>query len=142
MDTSHGMDVLAELRSGRRDTLDRLIPVVYDELRAVARRQLAQREHNATLSTTGLVHEAYLKLVDQSRVSWTDRAHFFALASVAIRHVLIDRARARFTRKRNDGLRVVTLDGDQIASEDLPEVMLDLNDALEVRVGVCDTRFL
>jgi len=92
------VDVLKELRSGRRDSLDRLMPVVYDHLRVIASRQLEMREGGGTLSTTGLVHEAYLKLVDQSRVAWRDRSHFFALASVAMRHVLVDRARARLER--------------------------------------------
>lgn len=131
MDVSHAPDGPAELRVGRRDTLDELMPVVYEQLRALARRQLAIREHGATLSTTGLVHEAYLKLVDQSRVAWRDRAHFFALASVAMRHVLVDRARARLTQKRNGGLRRVTLENEQIASDDQPEAMLELNDAVE-----------
>ncbi len=131
MDASHETDVLAELRSGRRDTLDRLMPVVYDQLRTIARRQLALREHGATLSTTGLVHEAYLKLVDQSRVAWRDRAHFFALASVAMRHILVDRARARLTQKRDGGLLRVTLDNEQIPGDDQPEAMLELNDAVE-----------
>src|SRR5215831_14759531 len=103
-------DFLEELRSGRRDTLDRLMPVVYDHLRVLASRQLALRNGNGTLSTTGLVHEAYLKLVDQSRVAWRDRSHFFALASVAMRHVLVDRAKARLAQKREGGLRRVTLD--------------------------------
>lgn len=133
------MDVLTELRSGRRDTLDRLMPLVYDQLRAIARRQLALREHGATLSTTGLVHEAYLKLVDQSRVAWGDRGHFFALASVAMRHVLTDRARARLTRKRNGGMRCVTLENEQIPQEDLPEAMLELNEALD-RLSAVDPR--
>jgi RNA polymerase sigma factor (TIGR02999 family) len=132
MEASHqGMDVLAELRSGRRDTLDRLMPVVYEQLRLIARHQLAIREHGATLSTTGLVHEAYLKLVDQSRVAWNDRAHFFALASVAMRHVLVDRAKARLAQKREGALQRVTLDNEQIASDDQPEAVLDINDALD-----------
>jgi len=92
------VDVLQELRSGRRDSLDRLMPVVYEHLRVIASRQLALRQGGGTLSTTGLIHEAYLKLVDQSRVAWRDRSHFFALASVAMRHVLVDRARARLER--------------------------------------------
>src|SRR2546430_161431 len=73
---------LEELRNPRRDSLDRLVPVVYDELRAIAHRHLAGSEHGGSLATTGLVHEAYLKLVDQSRAEWHDRAHFFALSSV------------------------------------------------------------
>ena len=131
MDASHGMDVLAELRSGRRDTLDRLMPVVYDQLRAIAHRQLALREHGATLSTTGLVHEAYLKLVDQSRVAWRDRSHFFALASVAMRHVLVDRAKARHAQKREGALERVPLDAEQIAADDQAEALLLLNDAID-----------
>ena len=131
MEASNGIDVLAELRSGRRDTLDRLMPVVYEHLRVIARHQLAIRERGGTLSTTGLVHEAYLKLVDQSRVAWSDRAHFFALASVAMRHVLVDRAKARLAQKREGALQRVTLDNEQIASDDQPEALLDLNDALD-----------
>lgn len=131
MDALHGTDLLTELRSGRRDSLDRLMPVVYEQLRVVAHRQLALREQKATLSTTGLVHEAYLKLIDQSRVAWGDRAHFFALASVAMRHILVDRARARLTRKRDGGQVPVTLDNDEIAAEDQPAALLELNDALD-----------
>src|SRR5438128_6202013 len=93
-------EVLDALRGERRDSLDRLMPVVYRELRAIAHRHLAKRGSATSLATTGLVHEAYLKLVDQSRAEWRDRAHFFALASVAMRHVLVDRARARATLKR------------------------------------------
>ena len=88
----------SELLTGRRDTLDRLMPEVYEELRVIARRQLSGREGGGTLSTTGLVHEAYLKLVDQSRIAWRDRSHFFALASVAMRHVLVDRAARAWRR--------------------------------------------
>ena len=131
MDVSQLTDALTEWRSGRRDTLDRLMPEVYEQLRAMAHRQLAIREQGATLSTTGLVHEAYLKLVDQSHIAFGDRAHFFALASVAMRHVLVDRARARLTQKRDGGLPPVTLDDEHIASDDQPEAMLELNDAVE-----------
>ena len=143
-----GTEFLTELRSGRRDTLDRLMPVVYEQLRVIARRQLAVREPGATLSTTGLVHEAYLKLVDQSRVAFGDRAHFFALASVAMRHVLVDRARARLTQKREGNLQRVTLDKVQIADDSEPESLLELNDAVaklsevEPRLGkVVECRF-
>jgi len=120
-----------ELRVGRRDTLDGLMPVVYDELRAIAHRQLALREVGGTLSTTGLVHEAYLKLVDQSRVAWRDRGHFFALASVAMRHVLVDRAKARGAQKREGALERVPLDSEQIAADDQAEALLMLNDAID-----------
>ena len=119
------------MRIGRRDTLDDLLPGVYDELRSIARRQLSLRAPGGTLSTTGLVHEAYLRLVDQSRVTWRDRGHLFALASVAMRHVLVDRARARMAHKREGALTRVPLDAEQIAAEDQAETLLLLNDAID-----------
>ena len=121
----------SELLTGRRDTLDRLMPEVYEELRVIARRQLSGREGGGTLSTTGLVHEAYLKLVDQSRIAWRDRPHFFALASVAMRHVLVDRARAHLAHKREGGLHRITLDCELIAAPDQPDAMLQLSDAID-----------
>jgi len=134
-----GIDVLNELRSGRRDTLDRLMPVVYDHLRIIARKQLGVRDGGGTLSTTGLVHEAYLKLVDQSRAGWQDLAHFRALASLAMRHILVDRARERSTHKRGGVRRPVTLDEGSMAVEDQAEALLQLNDALE-RLAMVDPR--
>src|SRR5215216_268527 len=96
-------DVLDVLRSDRRESLDRLVPLVYGELRAIAHRELALRGRGGTLSTTALVNEAYLKLVDHTRARWQDRAHFLALASLAMRHVLVDRAKARGALKRGSG---------------------------------------
>jgi RNA polymerase sigma factor (TIGR02999 family) len=107
------------------------VPEVYDELLVIARRQLACREGGGTLSATGLVHEAYLKLVNQSRLALRDRSHFFALASVAMRHVLVDRARARLAQKREGSLNRVTLDEEMIPESDQPEVIIDLDDAIE-----------
>jgi RNA polymerase sigma factor (TIGR02999 family) len=112
------IDLLNELRDGRQESLDRVMLIVYQHLRAVASRQLAMREGGGTLSPTGLVHEAYLKLVDQSAVTWNDRPHFFALASIAMRHVLVGRAKARFAQKREGALQRVSLDNEQIPSRD------------------------
>ena len=78
----------------------------------MAHRQLAARGRGGTLQTTALVHEAYLKLVDQSRADWRDRAHFLAVASIAMRHVLVDRAKARLALKRGGALRRITFDED------------------------------
>ena len=127
------LDVLTELRTGGHESIDRLMPIVYDELRAIAHRQLMGRAGHAegTLTTTALVHEAYLKLVDQSKAKWNDRAHFMALASLAMRHVLVDRAKARFSEKRGGVRRRITLDEDAIAADDQPDALLQLNDALE-----------
>ena len=124
-------DAPESVRSGRRESLDALMPLVYEHLRLIARHQLALRPGGATLSTTGLIHEAYLKLVDQSRIAWSDRGHFFALASVAMRHVLVDRARARLADKREGVLLRVTLDNEQVAGQEQPEVMLEINDAVD-----------
>jgi RNA polymerase sigma factor (TIGR02999 family) len=107
------------------------MPIVYEHLRSIAHHQLAVRDGGATLSTTGLVHEAYLKLVEQSRIAWSDRAHFFALASVAMRHVLVDRARAHLAEKREGALLRVTLDDEGIGDASQPEVMLEINDAVD-----------
>ena len=112
------------------------MPLVYDDLRAIARRQLAMRAGNGTLSTTGLVHEAYLKLADQARVSWQDRGHFYALSALAMRHVLVDRAKARFAEKREGDRLRITLDDALIPAEAQPEALLDLNEAIEWLAGV------
>lgn len=134
-----GAGALNEIPSGPRGSLDELMPVVYDHLRVVARRQLTMRPGGGTLSTTGLVHEAYLKLADTPHGMWRDRAHFFALASVAMRHVLIDRAKARFAQKREGGHRRVTLDNEVIDVDEQPEMLLDVNDAVD-RLAVVEPR--
>jgi RNA polymerase sigma factor (TIGR02999 family) len=110
--------------------IDALVPIVYEELRRIAHRQLAARDGHATLQTTGLVHEAYLKLVDQSRAQFADRAHFLAVASLAMRHVLVDRARARVAHKRGGERRPITLDEQRIAADDQADALLQLHDAL------------
>ena len=122
--------LLDELRNSRRDALDRLLPVVYEELRAIAHRHLAKHGPGGSLATTGLVHEAYLKLVDQSKAEWRDRAHFLALSSLAMRHVLVDQARARATLKRG-GAHTVTLDEEAIAVDDSAETLMAIDEALE-----------
>jgi RNA polymerase sigma factor (TIGR02999 family) len=122
-------DVLDELRMGRQEALDRLFPVVYRELRAIAHRHLAPRG-NHSLATTELVHEVYLKLVDQSRAQWKDRAHFFALASVAMRHVLVDRAKLRTTRKRGGPQRQVPLGDALLVQDEDALLLLAIDDAL------------
>ena len=123
-------DVLGELRRRKHDALEHLLPLVYDELRVIAHRQLANQARGGTLSTTALVHEAYLKLVDQSHADWRDRAHFLAVASLAMRHVLVDRAKARSTLKRGGERRRITLDDSHIAVDDQPDALLQLDEAM------------
>jgi RNA polymerase sigma factor (TIGR02999 family) len=130
------LDVLEALRSGRREELDGLTALLYDELREVAHRHRARQDNDASLATTALVHEAYLKLVDQSRAQWTDRAHFLALAAVAMRHILTDRARARLAAKRGGARDVVTFDDETVVSEDRPGALLQIHEALDRLAGV------
>ncbi len=132
-------DVLDQLRSGRREVLDGLTALLYDELREIAHRHRRLAGTDASVATTTLVHEAYLKLVDQSRAQWNDRAHFLALAAVAMRHILIDRARARMTVKRSGTQDVITLDSDSVATEERPGALLQIDEALD-RLAEIDER--
>jgi RNA polymerase sigma factor (TIGR02999 family) len=127
---------------------ERLFPLVYDSLRQMARRQRRGVDADQTLSTTGLVHEAYLRLVKRQETGWRDRAQFFALASKVMRAVLVDQARRRQASKRGgDRVRVTLLDGDAI-TEDPTEEILTVHDALKRleeeeprRVRVVECRF-
>ena len=142
MDTSTTpADALSELRSSSQESLDEVVALAYKELRTIAHHRLAARERGArgTLSTTALVHEAYLKLSEQSRGGWRDRAHFLAVASLAMRHVIVDRARERSALKRGGARRRVTLEDVDLAAEDQPEVLLQINDALE-RIAAVEPR--
>ena len=133
-------DLLEELRSGGREALDRVLPIVYAELRAIAHRYVATQS-NSTLATTELVHEAYLKLVDQSRAGWCDRAHFFAVASVAMRQVLIDRAKARTALKRGGVRRQITFEDDMASIDNDAELVLAIDDAL-TRLAAIEPRLV
>ena len=131
MDARHEITrLLEELHDGDDTALDRLLPLVYDELRGIAHRQLLRQRPGQTLDTTALVHEAYLKLVDQTRVEATDRAHFFGIAGRAMRQILIDRARKHGTLKRGKRWRRVPLDDAALAVDEQAEVLLALDDAL------------
>ena len=113
-----------------RESVDRLVPHLYEQLRVIAHRQLGRRPGGGTLETGELVHEAYLKVLARARDDAPDRAHFLALASLAMRHVLVDRARARGRLKRGGARGRVTFDEDRIAVEDQPEALLQLDEAL------------
>src|SRR3954465_1170761 len=95
-------DLLLEIRGGSPEAMDRLFHAVYGELRRIASRQLKGERPGHTLGTTGLVHETYLKLADQRRVQWQDRAHFYRVAAGAMRRILVDYAR-RYRALRRGG---------------------------------------
>jgi RNA polymerase sigma factor (TIGR02999 family) len=124
--------ILGDLEGAdRREVLDRLLPVVYDELRSLARARLRHERPVHTLRATGLVHEAYLRLVASDAPPWRDRAHFFRAAAEAMRRILIDYARRRGRIKRGGGRIQVTL-GDIGAGEGMPlEEILALDEAIQ-----------
>ncbi len=122
--------ILAAVRRGEPDAMDRLLPLVYEDLRTRARRQLRRRRPGSTLDTTALVHDAYLKLVDQSQADYRDRCHFFAAAATAMRHILVDRARRHAALKRGGAGRQVTLDSSLLQIEAKAVEILDLDEAL------------
>jgi RNA polymerase sigma factor (TIGR02999 family) len=130
---------LAGLRSGNREALDQMVGGLYDELREIAHRHLATKDDGGTLVTTALVHEAYLKLANQSRAHCNDRAHFLALAAVAMPHILADRAKARVALKRGGAEQPITLDEDAIAHDDRPSAIVQLDEALD-RLALVDAR--
>lgn len=109
MGASDVTQMLIEWSNGDTSALSRLMPVVYEELRSVARRHLGMEAPGHTLSGTALVHEAYLRLVNQHEVQWRDRTHFFAVAARMIRHILVDHARRRQAEKRGGSVTKLTL---------------------------------
>lgn len=111
--------------------IDRLVPVIYEELRVMAQRQLARERRQATLQTTELVHEAYLRLVDDERVTRRGRAYFFGAAARAMRRVLVESARRRGAAKRGGGGELVTLEDDTVAIDAYAAELLDLDRALD-----------
>ncbi len=113
-----------------REALDALLPVLYEELRAMARRHLARERHRGVLSTTALLHEVYIKLVDSARVPVANRAYFFGAAARAMRQVLVDAARRRGRLKRGAGAPELELDETQLAVDGCAAEVLDLDGAL------------
>ena len=116
--------------SATPESLDAVTTEVYRELRAMAHYRLMARGPRGTLSTTALVHEAYLRLAGPARTQWTDRSHFLAIASLAMRHVLVDRARERATLKRGGERTRITLDNVDLSVDTESDVLLQLDDAL------------
>jgi RNA polymerase sigma factor (TIGR02999 family) len=114
----------------------RLIPLVYEELRRTAHRELARHRPGDTLDTSALVHEAYLKLAGPDDRSWNDRAHFFAAAATAMRHIIVDHARRRRTEKHGGRLRRVSLDERRLMPDREAEELLALDEALERLAGL------
>ena len=117
---------------GRREALDDLMPIVYADLRRVAAGYMRREAAGHALQPTALVHEAYVRLVDQKQVKWRNRAHFFGVAAVLMRRILVDHARRRRAEKRGGDWERVTLAGDEVATDTHKEIdVLALDEALE-----------
>jgi RNA polymerase sigma factor (TIGR02999 family) len=133
MDTSPPHEItglIIAARGGSHDALDRLFLIVYEELRRIAHRALVRERDSHTLSTTALVHEAYLKLVGQDRASWNDRAHFRAIAATAMRRILVDYARKQKRLKRGGNRLPVTFDDAMFVADERADTLLALDEAL------------
>ena len=130
--------LLRRWEEGDARALDELMPLMYERLRQLARQRL-RSESDASLNTTGLVHEAYLKLVDSPNVRVQDRGHFLGLASRVMRHLLVDSARGRRAAKRGLGMASVRLDEVTWISDDAVEPTIELDEALQ-RLAVLDER--
>jgi len=122
--------LLLDLGNGRADAEAELFPFVYQELQMIARMRLRQHQPSATLDTVALIHEAYLRIIDQTSASWENRAHFFAVASRAMRFIIIDYARKQSAEKRGGGKQVVSLDEAMFAVEDRAAHLVALDEAL------------
>jgi RNA polymerase sigma-70 factor, ECF subfamily len=122
--------ILEAASAGDGAAADKLLPLVYEELRAQASRYLQRERTDHTLQPTALVHEAYLRMVDQTRVQWKGRAHFFAVAAVMMRRVLVNHAKAKQAAKRGDQRLRVTLD-EPIAAKDSEVDLVSLDEALQ-----------
>ena len=120
---------------GDRRALDRLLPMVYSELHGIAARQMRHERADHTLNATALVHEVYLKLMDQNQVSWQNRAHFYAIAARAMRQVLISYARKHNAEKRGGGAPNTLLDGKEIALGERADELIALDEALTHLAG-------
>jgi RNA polymerase sigma factor (TIGR02999 family) len=138
-DAQEVTQLLADWSHGDQAALQKLTPLVYGELRGLAHHYMEGQRPDHTLQTTALVHEAYLRLVDQSRPSFTNRSHFLAVAAKAMRQILVDHARTARRQRRGAGASKVELDETALISLEQSGAILNLNDALE-RLASLDSR--
>jgi RNA polymerase sigma factor (TIGR02999 family) len=131
-DSSNPTELVCAVRDGDRAAADELMPEVYNELRSLAASYLARETVNHTLQATALVNEAYLKMVDQTRVDWQGRTHFFAVAAQSMRRILVDHARTRRRKKRGGDRRRIVLDDHLQLSVQRDDDVLALDEALHV----------
>jgi RNA polymerase sigma factor (TIGR02999 family) len=132
--------LLVEWQQGDAKAIDRLMPLVYAELRAIAARYLGHESPGHTLQSTALVHEAYLRLIDQRRVQWQNRAHFFGIAAQMMRRILVDHARREHRDKRGGDAPRLSLDAAMAAAAPTPDVDVIALDTALTALAEIDTR--
>jgi RNA polymerase sigma-70 factor, ECF subfamily len=127
--------LLKDIRGGSPEAEERLMPLVYQELRRIAHSYMRKERSDHTLQTTALVHEAYLKLIGVHEVDWVDRSHFFAVAAQLMRRILVDYARARHASKRGGAIQMMPLDGALPISDESLDFILSIHEALDRLAG-------
>jgi RNA polymerase sigma factor (TIGR02999 family) len=133
---SNNTRLLVEWQTGNQEARDRLIDAVYDELRRLAHHHLRRERPGHTLQTTALVHDAYLQLVDQQRVQWQSRAHFFGIAAHLMRRILVEYARRRAAGKRGGGVLRIPLDPEMCSASERDVAVVAIDDALNALAAV------
>ena len=137
-DAGNVTNLLLHWSKGDRSALDQLIPIIYDDLLRMARARLKNEHHQCTLQPTALVHESYLRLADQTKLQWQNRAHFYAIAANTMRRVLIDYARKRNADKRGGGMRITLQTDMDFARERAPDLLV--LDAVLTKLAAFDER--
>ena len=131
MDTHQVTGLLVELSDGRQDVLDELLPLIYDELKRLAASYLRRERPDHTLQPTALVNEAYLKMVDITRISWQNKAHFIGVAANQMRRILVDHARQHNALKRGGEYHILTLNDEIDRADQQSTELIDLDEALK-----------
>ena len=147
-DNNEVTQLLANLRSGENQAHDQLFPIVYNELRKIAANYMRRERSDHTLQATALVHEAYMQLVDQTRVTWQSRAHFFGVAAQLMRRILVDHARTQNALKRGGDAQKLSLDdslglasGPPVAFDELDEALTRLQQLDANQAKIVELRF-
>jgi len=130
MSTQGVTELIIELSNGKRDAVDRLLPLIYDELKRVAANYLRRERSDHTLQPTALVNEAYMKMIDITQVSWQNKAHFIGVAANQMRRILVDHARNHNAQKRGGEFQILTLNEEIDKSDEESTDLIALDDAL------------
>jgi len=129
--TKHFTQLLNDVTKGDKFALEKILPLVYEELRTISSKYLRDEHRKHTLQTTELVHEAYLKLIGDEKLTWENRAHFFGIAARSMRQILVDYARKRKSQKRGSGETKLSLENAELVVGESEEELINLNDALD-----------